>query len=246
MLSEETLKVRIATISDIHGNLYALQAVLADIDRQGIDQLYCLGDLVGYGPCPNEVIELLRQRHVPTIMGNYDDGVGHDKDECGCAYTEKEMSRLGDLSLEWSKAHVTSENKRYLQGLLGHLRLEVQGHRILLVHGSPRRINEYVYEDRAARSLSRIAESADADLLVFGHTHLPYVKDVDRTLFVNDGSVGKPKDGDTRAGYAVFDIGTDVQVTIRRVDYHVAAAAADVRASELPHRFAELLETASG
>ncbi len=238
--------MRIATISDIHGNLHALQTVLADVDRQNIDQLFCLGDLVGYGPHPNEVIELLRQRHVPTVMGNYDDGVGFDKDECGCAYAEHEMRRLGDLSLAWSKEHVTAENKKYLQGLLSHMRFEVHGHRVLLVHGSPRRINEYVYEDRAARSLSRIAESADADVLVFGHTHLPYVKDVDRTVFVNDGSVGKPKDGDVRAGYAIFDIGTAVQVTIRRVEYDVAAAAAAVRASELPNRFAELLETASG
>jgi len=238
--------MRIATISDIHGNLYALQTVLTDLDQQGIDQLFCLGDLVGYGPYPNQVIALLRERHIPTVMGNYDEGVGYDKDECGCAYVDPEMRRLGDLSLEWSKAHVTAENKQYLQGLLSHVRFEVHGHRVLLVHGSPRRINEYVYEDRATRSLSRIAETADADVLVFGHTHLPYVKDVEGTLFVNDGSVGKPKDGDTRAAYAILDIGTDVQVTIRRVAYDVAAAAAAVRASELPDHFAELLETASG
>jgi putative phosphoesterase len=238
--------MRIATISDIHGNLYALQSVLTELDQEGIDQLFCLGDLVGYGPHPNEVIELIRQRHIPTIMGNYDDGVGFDKDECGCAYVDPEMRRLGDLSLEWSKAHVTAENKQYLQGLLSYIRFEVRGHRFLLVHGSPRRINEYVYEDRPASSLQRIAESAEADVLVFGHTHLPYVKNVDGTLFVNDGSVGKPKDGDTRAGYDIFDIATDVEVTIRRVAYDVAAAAAAVRASELPDHFAQLLETASG
>jgi putative phosphoesterase len=238
--------MRIATFSDIHGNVHALQAVLADIDQRGIDQLYCLGDLVGYGAYPNEVIALIRERHIPTVMGNYDDGVGLDKDECGCAYTDAEMRRLGQLSIEWSKEHVTPENKAFLRWLLSNIRLEVHGKRLLLVHGSPRRINEYVYEDRAPKSLSRIAQSADADVLIFGHTHLPYVREVDGVLFVNDGSVGKPKDGDTRAAYAILDISNETKVTIQRVPYEVAASAAAVRQSALPDHFAELLETASG
>lgn len=238
--------MKIVTFSDIHGNLHALQAVLADIDRQQPDQVYCLGDLVGYGAHPNEVIDLIRTRQIPTIMGNYDDGVGFDKDDCGCAYTDDEMRRLGDLSLAWSKAHVTPENKAFLRTLLPNIRFEVHGKRFLLVHGSPRRINEYVYEDRAPASLARIAALANADVLVFGHTHLPYVKEVEGVLFVNDGSVGKPKDGDPRAAYAILEIGNEVKVTIQRVPYDVAAAAAAVRASGLPPHFAELLETAQG
>jgi putative phosphoesterase len=238
--------VRIATISDIHGNIHALKAVLDDIDQQEIDQLYCLGDLVGYGAYPNEVIELVRQRHIPTVMGNYDDGVGFDKDECGCAYTDAEMRRLGLLSVAWTKKQVTVENKAYLRWLLSDIRLNFHQLRFRLVHGSPRRINEYVYEDRAAKSLSRIAQAADADVLVMGHTHLPYVKEVDGVLFVNDGSVGKPKDGDSRAAYAIYDIGDELNVTIQRVAYDVQAAAEAVRASALPDHFAELLEEASG
>ncbi|KPL23735.1 MAG: serine/threonine protein phosphatase [Anaerolineae bacterium SM23_84] len=238
--------MRLATFSDIHGNIHALKAVLDDIDQQDIDQVYCLGDLVGYGAYPNKVIDLVRERHIPTIMGNYDDGVAFDKQECGCAYTDDEMRRLGHLSLEWSKEHVTAENKAYLRWLLSNIRLNFHHMRFLLVHGGPRRINEYVYEDRAPKSLSRIAQAADADVLVMGHTHLPYIKEVDGVLFVNDGSVGKPKDGDTRAAYAIYDIGDELKVTIQRVVYDVAAAAAAVRASALPDHFAELLETASG
>jgi putative phosphoesterase len=237
--------MKMATFSDIHGNLHALQAVLADMDQQRVDQVYCLGDLVGYGAHPNEVIALIRERHIPTVMGNYDDGVGLDKDQCGCAYTDAEMRRLGHLSLEWSKEHVTPENKAFLRWLLSSIRLQVHGQRLLLVHGSPRRINEYVYEDRAARSLSRIAQSADADVLIFGHTHLPYVKEVDGVLFVNDGSVGKPKDGHPEAAYAILEIGDEVKARIRRVPYDVAAAVEAVRASGLPMEFADLLETAS-
>lgn len=238
--------MRIALLSDVHGNRHALEAVLADIDRQRPDRVYCLGDLVGYGAHPNEVIDLIRARGIPTVLGNYDDGVGFDRDECGCAYTDPEMRRLGDLSLAWSKAQVTPENKAFLRSLAPHIRLEVEGKRLLLVHGSPRKINEYVYEDRPPASLERIAQSAEADLLAFGHTHLPYVKPVAGVLLVNDGSVGKPKDGDPRAAYAILEIGRQITAAIHRVAYDVAQAAAAVRASGLPAHFADLLETGRG
>ncbi len=238
--------MRIAIFSDIHGNRHALAAVLADIDEQAPDRVYCLGDLVGYGAYPNEVIERVRDRGIPTIMGNYDDGVGFDKDECGCAYTDPEMRRLGDISLMWTREAVAPENKEYLRSLLPSIRFKEAGKEFLLVHGSPRKINEYVYENRPLANLERIASSASADVLVFGHTHLPYVKEVAGVLLVNDGSVGKPKDGDARAGYVILDVGDEVKVGFRRMAYDVAAAAEAVRASGLPAHFAELLECACG
>ncbi len=156
------------------------------------------------------------------------------------------MRCLSLLSLEWSKQQVRADNKDYLRWLLSDIRLNFHHRHFRLVHGSPGRINEYVYEDRAAKTLSHIAEAADADVLVMGHTHLPYVKRVDGVLFVNDGSVGKHKAGDVRAAYAIYDIGAELKVTIQRVAYDVQAAAEAVRASALPDRFAELLETAGG
>ena len=238
--------MRIAIFSDIHGNMHALEAVLRDIDAQASDAVYCLGDLVGYGAFPNEVIEAVRGRGIPTIIGNYDDGVGFDRDECGCAYTTPESRRLGDESLFWSREHVTAENKEYLRSLLPNIRFEEGGRQFLLVHGSPRKMNEYLYEDRPLANLERIARSAEADVLVFGHTHLPYSKEVAGVLLVNDGSVGKPKDGDVRACYVVLDVDGGVKVEFRRVEYDVAAAAAAVRESGLPDHFAGLLETARG
>jgi putative phosphoesterase len=148
-------------------------------------------------------------------MGNYDDGVGFGRDDCGCAYKTAEMRHLGDLSLQWTKGHVTAENKAFLRSLLPNIRLDITGKRALLVHGSPRKINEYVYEDRLPASLGHIAQSAEADLLVFGHTHLPYVKEVAGVLLVNDGSVGKPKDRDPRAAYALLDVGSVLEATGR-------------------------------
>src|SRR6266542_2442483 len=132
--------MRIAIFSDIHGNMPALTAVLDDIRQQRVDTVYCLGDLVGYAPFPNEVTARIREERIPTIMGNYDDGAGFDRDECGCAYREPEEQRRGDRSLAWTKAHVTPENKAFLRELHKEIRLEADGQRILLVHGSPRKI----------------------------------------------------------------------------------------------------------
>jgi putative phosphoesterase len=191
--------MRIGIISDIHGNLPALEAVLQDIKGRRLDAVYCLGDLVGYAPFPNEVTERIRAEGIPTIVGNYDDGVGFDRDECGCAYRDPIERQLGDQSFAWTQAHATAENKAFLRTLVKEIRFEADGKRLLLVHGSPRKINEYLFEDRPVSSFQRLAASSDADIIVFGHTHRPYTKLVDGVLFVNAGSVGKPKDGDWRA-----------------------------------------------
>lgn len=231
--------MRIGIISDIHGNLPALEAVLDDLGPKQLDALYCLGDLVGYAAFPNEVTERIRAQGIPTIMGNYDDGVGFDRDECGCAYTDPVERQLGDRSLEWTKAIVTTDNKAFLRSLEKEIRFDADGKRVLLVHGSPRRINEYLFEDRPLSSFQRLAASSNADIVVFGHTHRPYTKLVDGVLFVNAGSVGKPKDGDWRAGYVVLEPSSDAHaVTFVRIPYDVKTVADAIRASDLPDQFA--------
>ncbi len=210
-----------------------LEAVLQAIDAEAPDAIYCLGDLVGYGALPNETISLIRERAIPTIMGNYDDGVGFDRDDCGCAYKNAEEAERGQQSLVWTRATTTDVNKAYLRSLAPEIRLEIEGVRIRLVHGSPRRMNEYLFEDRDPQSLARIARMADCDVLVFGHTHKPWVKEIAGVLMVNAGSVGKPKDGDPRAAWALLTIGAKqaIDVEIRRVTYDVAAMAEAIRAA---------------
>ena len=230
--------MRIAVISDIHGNLAALVSVWADLESQQPDAVYCLGDLVGYGAHPNEVVEFIRHREIPTLMGNYDEGVGFDLDDCGCVYKDPELKRLGDLSLAWTRANTTQDNKRYLQSLPAQIRLEDRGPRLLLVHGSPRKMNEYLYEDRPRATFERIAKLAGCELLLFGHTHLPYQKRVGGTLFANVGSVGRPKDGDPRACYGLVDSSRRPKVELRRVEYEVEAEAAAIERSDLPDYYA--------
>jgi putative phosphoesterase len=234
--------MRLAIFSDIHGNLPALEAVLDDISRRRPDATYCLGDLVGYGPFPDEVIARIRADGTPTIMGNYDDGVGYDRDECGCAYREPEEQRRGDESLRWTKVHVTPENKAFLRQLQAQIRITIEGTRVLLVHGSPRKINEYLFEDRPLTSFQRLAASSDADVIVFGHTHKPYAKLVDGVWFVNVGSVGKPKDGNWHACYAMLDVTAAPPAEFVRVPYDIDKVTQAIRSSELPHEFAADLE----
>jgi putative phosphoesterase len=234
--------VRIALFSDVHGNLPALEAVLADIARQQVDAVYCLGDLVGYAAFPNEVTERIQREAIATIMGNYDDGVGFDRDDCGCAYRDAEEQRRGQASLMWTRARVTPENKAFLRNLHKEIRFDADGKRVLLVHGSPRKLNEYLFEDRPVSSFQRLAATSNADVIVFGHTHKPYTKDVDDVLFVNVGSVGKPKDGDWRACYAMLEPGAADPVQFMRVPYDIQIVTNAIRHSELPNEFAEDLE----
>jgi len=233
--------MRLAILSDIHANHPALLNIIDDIETQRIDGTYCLGDLVGYGPHPNRVIDTIRDMGYRTIMGNYDEGVGFQRGECGCAYITDEDRANGQKSIDWTTERVTSDNKEFLRTLLNRIEFTVDGYRFLLVHGSPRRINEYLYEDRPEASLRRILEPLEIDVMVCGHTHKQYHRQVDGIHIINDGSVGKPKDGDPRACYAIIDTEGGISVTFRRVEYPVERVAEEIIKAGLPRVYAEAL-----
>jgi putative phosphoesterase len=238
----------ITIFGDIHANLNALEAVFADMDRRGLENRYCLGDLVGYGVFPNEVIQLIREAGIPTIMGNYDQGVGNDSENCGCAYTSQWAEELGNRSIAWSNRHTTTENKAFLRSLVSQIPLQAGDLRVLLVHGSPRKINEYLYEDRPDKSLERLLDLAQADVLVCGHTHIPYRRILPSgRQVINAGSVGKPKDHDPRAGYITLAVeGRQLDVKFIRVPYDVEGAARAIEQTEMPHEYAGMLRSGSG
>ncbi len=243
----------LALFSDVHGNRFALEAVLADLDRRGLTALYCLGDLVGYGPDPNGVIALLRGRDIPSLLGNYDQGVAWETGDCGCYYPDAEAKRIGERSYAFTVAAVSAENKAYLRTLPRELHLRLGSKKVHLVHGSPRRINEYLLHHRDERTYARIAATEEADVLAFGHTHHPWFRLYGRVLFVNVGSVGRPRDGDPRAAYVILrcppvdstrhDAEADAapQVEIVRVAYDVEKAAKAVIEAGLPPELAQAL-----
>jgi predicted phosphodiesterase len=230
-------------LSDVHGNRFALEAVLADLEAQGITRAYCLGDLVGYGPDPNGVIDILSSRGVASILGNYDEGVAWQTGDCGCFYPDEEAERIGAASYAFTVATVTVERKAYLRTLPRELHVDFAGKKIHLVHGSPRRINEYLLRDRDERTYHRLAAIESDDVLAFGHTHDPWFRTYGKTLFVNVGSVGRPKDGDHRPMYVVLrpSLEGTMDVEIKRVEYDVEAAAEAIVAVGLPVALAEML-----
>lgn len=244
--------MRIALLSDVHGNLPALEAVLAHLDaRSDVDTVYHLGDLVGYAPWPEEVVALLRDRAIPGVAGNYDSTTATDYEHCGCRYEDPRQEALSHESYAWTRARVTPETKRWLGGL--PFRIDVRplgghtsGPRLILVHGNPVLNTVYWTEDRSDAFCTKMAQHLGArpgDAVAFGHTHKPWTRAVDDVHFVNTGSVGRPKDGDPRAGYVVIDMdGESVAIEYVRVDYDVARAAEAVRESALPDAFAEHLE----
>jgi putative phosphoesterase len=237
---------RVAVVTDSHGNLPALQATLGLIDEVGIATVYCGGDLVGYGPHPNEVCALIAERAIPTIYGNYDYAVARDLEDCGCAYITEHDRELGQQSVTWTLAHTDQATKDFMRELPCDLRFEVGDQRIHLVHGSPRKVNEYLFEDKPASLYDRLAAAEEADVLVFGHTHKPWAHEYGGVLFVNCGSVGKPTDGDPRGAFAILEAaGNGVEVSIERVEYDAEAVAAQVREAGLPREYADKLLVAA-
>ena len=193
---------RVAVITDIHANLSALEAVLEAIRWLDVDGLYCGGDLVGYGPRPNEVCRLIEERRIPTIYGNYDWAIARDRLECGCAYVTEHDRALGQRSVAWTLAHTDRHSKHFMHRLPFDLRFRMGG----------RRIHEY-----------------------------------GGVLFVNCGAVGKPKDGDARAAFALLELNEagEVHASIERVPYDAEAVARDLAAAGLPSEYAEKLVAAA-
>lgn len=238
--------MKIALFSDIHANLPALESFFTDIELVQPDAIYCLGDIVGYNVWPNEVVNAIRKRRIPTIAGNHDAVVGLPTEKPSGIYTNEKTG---------------ADEKQYLASLPAHIQLEFQlpkeTLKLLLVHGSPRRNNEYLREDTASELLLEMMEEAECDVLCFGHTHIPFhrvLKTSEGTYkhAINLGSLGKPKDGDPRGCYALLQLDTQssckdkdgIKVSFKRVTYPVEVAATAVENSPLPNEFAEALRRA--
>lgn len=245
--------MRYALMSDIHANLPALRSVYADIRRRAdVGAVYHLGDLVGYASWPNEVVAMIAAAGTAGVAGNYDSTVATDYKHCGCRYEDPRQEELSHLSYDWTRRHVSPETKAYLGGLPFRIDLlpkggHLAGPRLVLVHGTPTLNTLYWTEDRPDEFCLKMAGHAGmkpGDVIAFGHTHLPWYREVGGMHFVNTGSVGRSKDGDWRAGYVLLDVGDGpVNLEFVRVEYDVDEAMRGIQESDLPDDFAEYLRT---
>jgi len=233
----------IALISDIHGNLPALEAVMSDMQRHDAEVVWNLGDMLGYAPFPNEVLDTLRAAEAISIIGNYDQKV--------LAFAEKRKRwkkrkpAAKYAAFHWNDTHLSEKNRAYLASLPEQVRCQFGHFEALLVHGSPVSVSEALGDDTPEDRLTELAETAQADLVVCGHSHEPFVRRVGRCWFVNPGSAGRPEGGDWRASYATLSLGrAGVEIELRRVAYDIERVARGVHAAGLPTAFIDVFRQA--
>jgi putative phosphoesterase len=234
--------MKIAVFGDIHGNLEALKAAHAEAVSRGVDKIYHLGDLGGYAPFVNEVVDFIAGHGIEGVQGNYDDTVGNEREHCGCKYEDTVQEEMANLAFAWTKQHTSQRAKEYLKALPLSILFQVEGRKVLLFHATPHKNNLYWYEDRPEKFFREMGAKTGADILIYGHTHKPYRRDIEDKVFINAGSVGKPKDGDPRACITLMEItGGDVETEFIRAPYDVEKTAAAIIESGMPSYFAENL-----
>lgn len=228
--------MKIAVISDIHANVYALINILEDIDAEKVDTIICLGDLVGYGPHPNEVISMIRRRHILCIKGNYDNSVVDNE------YSYIRETRINSFSLPWTVKELREENRTFLKNLPSTLTLNIANKSILFVHGSPNKINEYLLKD-GDNTINAI-NSINEDVLVCAHTHIPGIKEFGSKVYINSGSVGKPKIGRPNITYCILDINTKdgMKVQIKEIPYPFKRIVKDMTMLNFPSELIQSIE----
>jgi len=255
--------MKLAFISDIHANLPALTAVLKDIEQQQPDDIYCLGDLVNFAGWDNEVIELVRRLDITCIQGNHDEGIGYHRNDFPFSYGNEAQKHFGHLSIQRVNKAISEEHRCYLAELPFMLQLEFRFPfhpvKLAMVHGSVSTNNEYVQKDTSDAYLLEMMDSINADILLMGHTHIPYHKAIfceeeNRKIYrhaINAGSVGKSKDGNTDASYCLVQIHSNidlsspdsVQVQCKHVPYDTQQVIARIKASGLPGAYNDYLSS---
>jgi len=237
--------MKFAIFGDIHGNIGALKAAYGAAQAAGAEKIYHLGDLGGYSPFVNEVVEFLIEHNIEGVQGNYDETVAKNAKHCGCKSEGLVQEEMANRSFEWTKEHASGKTKEYLGKLPVEITFAVHGRKVALFHATPRKNNLYWFGDRPDKFFQEMAGKIEADVLIYGHTHKPYIKDLSGKTFINAGSVGKPKDGDPRSCVTLVEITpAAVNVDFLRVFYDVEKAAAAIIASGLPVYFAQSLKEA--
>src|SRR5947209_1558266 len=236
---------RIALIGGIYSNYHALVATLDDVAHRGADETFFLGDLGAFGPYPDRVPELLIERGIRGIQGNYEESLAGGAADCNCGYNDPRDNEYAQISYDYTFEKTSEAYKRWMGTLPKQMRLDVGGYRVLLCHGSPRRINEFLWRSTSPDPfLHRLFDEHAADIIACTHTGLHWHKHLGgKRHLVNAGVIGRPaNDGRTNVWYAMLAIGREASVELIPVDYDHAALAAEMRAEKLPEEFVETIE----
>jgi predicted phosphodiesterase len=239
---------RVALFGGIYSNYLALEAAIADAHRRGVDAMYCLGDLGAFGPHPDRVFPPLHKHRVACLRGNYDDSISRGLADCQCGYTDSRDNHFARLSYDYTLAKTSAESRAWLRTLPDEIRFELGGRRVLLCHGSPRRINEFLWESTTSTHfLDSLAEQYAADVICTTHTGIKWRRELaGGRLFVNVGVLGRPEnDGRTNVWYTLLEYRIDRSLTVEfiPVEYDYQRLAAEMRAERLPEEFVATILT---
>ena len=226
--------MHLGVISDVHANLPALESVLTELERIGVDDIIHCGDIVGYNSFPNEVINCFRDYKIKTILGNHDEAVING--------TVDGFNEHAAIAVTWTKKILTLKNLNYLKKLKFQMNLRYGKNTIKLFHGSPWNLNDYILEKDVD---SNLLEITNADILIFGHTHQPYIKKFHNKYVFNPGSVGQPRDNNWRTGYSIINMNPDyLEIKHYRVEYNIEQTINSIKAVGLPQKMCEILQKA--
>jgi predicted phosphodiesterase len=237
---------RIAVLGGLYSNYLALEAALADIRRRRVDAIYCLGDLGAFGPHPDRVFPLLREAGVQCIQGNYDNSLARGLPDCQCGYTDPRDNHFARISYAYTFANTSPDNRSWLGTLPLERRLTLGCHRLLLCHGSPRKMNEFLWESTTSTHfLAFLRREYDTDVILTTHTGIKWHRELpDGGHFVNVGVLGRPEnDGRTCVWYTLLESGPDLRVEFVPVEYDVDRLAREMVAEGLPVEFVETIRT---
>jgi putative phosphoesterase len=231
--------MRIALMGDLHANLPALEAVLDHARQEGVEAIWNLGDLVGYGAFPEQVVQHLRKLDVVSALGRYDRQVVRFKKRKEKWQRSKGLEEY--LALEWAYDQLSKKSLKYLRFLSQEIRMKVRGKRVLLTHGSPGAEDGCLTADTPEKQLAKLAREAKAELILCGCSHQPFARSVEGVWFISPGSAGLPMDGDPRVAYAILELGPEEsQVFPQRVAYDVERLVDELNRHKLPEAFVRM------
>ena len=254
--------MKLALFGGLYSNYLALDAAMSDAGRRGVDAIFCLGDLGAFGPHPDRVFPLLHEHNIACVQGNYDDSIGNERDDCQCGYTDPADNYFAQISYDYTLARTSDVNRTWLRDLPSEIRVDVDGLRLLLCHGSPRRTNEFLWESTTSTAfLNRLCTEHDADVIVGTHSGVHWERELTSgRRYVNCGVLGRPEnDGTTNVWYSIIRTGLDadaaaaccvtdttvvpVSVHFIPVNYDFRQMAEEMRCERLPEEFVETVLT---